>query len=295
MGIFQNFDLLTVGIAVAGIGILGFVVYFNNYKSITNQTFLAFSLVAACWSLANYFNYQVADANSVIIFLRLVMYFAVWYCFFLFQLFYVFPAEKITFPPYYFKYIGTGVFLTSLLTLTPLVFSKVSYLAPKGEVSTVAPGPGIFLFGIVVLSLLVSAFVILYKKFKTADPVQKKQLRYVLLGALLTFSLHIVFNFILPAFFNKTKLITYGALFTFPLIAFTTYAILKHHLLSLKIVATEILTFTLAVAILLDVVASTDILSRLLRFSIFLLVVGVGISLVSAALARREFSAELPD
>jgi hypothetical protein len=40
MGIIANLDLLSVGVAIAGIGILGFVVFFNNRQSIINETFL---------------------------------------------------------------------------------------------------------------------------------------------------------------------------------------------------------------------------------------------------------------
>src|SRR6185437_15108545 len=258
MGIFHNLDLLTVGLAIASIGILGFVVYFNNIKSITNQTFLVFGLVAIAWSIANYSNYQVSTAYQVVILLRLVIYFAVWYSFFLFQLFYVFPENKVNFPKYYKRLLVPWVFLTSLLTLTPWVFSKVTHLSPEGQVSTVAVGPGIVVFGITVVGLIVSGLAILYKKFKRATPEQKTPLLYILIGAFITFALHIIFNFILPAFFNVTHFIILGAVFTFPLIALTTYAILRHHLLNLKIVTTEILTFALTIVILFDMIASQD-------------------------------------
>ena len=56
--------------------------------------------------------------------------------------------------------------------------------------------------------------------------------------------------------------------------------------MNLKIIATEVLTFFLTIAILLDVIVSQDPLSRLFRFSIFLLVLGVGISLINSV--RRE-------
>jgi signal transduction histidine kinase len=286
MWIFTNFDLLTVGIAVASIGLLGFIVYFNNPKSLTNETFLVFSLVAIFWSLANYSNYQVGNEEWILVILRLVMYFAVWYCYFLFQLFFVFPEDHVTFPKYYKYFVFPITLLTSFIALTPFVLSTVTHLAPTGEVSTVSVGPGIFLFGAVVISLIIGSLVVLYKKIRKAPTLEKIQLRYILLGALLTFSLHIIFNFILPAFFGDTRFIPLGALFTFPLIVLTTYAILKHHLLNLKIITTEILTFFLTIAILLDVVVSQDPLSRLFRFSIFLLVLGVGISLINSV--RRE-------
>jgi drug/metabolite transporter (DMT)-like permease len=40
-----NYDLLILGITVAGIAILGFFIYFNDSKSVTNVSFLKFSII----------------------------------------------------------------------------------------------------------------------------------------------------------------------------------------------------------------------------------------------------------
>ena len=207
MLIFQNFDLLTVGIAVAAIGLLGFIVYFNNTKSVTNETFLVFSLVAIFWSIANYSNYQITDPLLILTILRLVMYSVYGTAFSLFQLFFVFPEEHVNFPNYYKYLVVPAVFLTSFMALTPLVFSTISHLGTQGQVSTVAVGPGIFIFGGVVISLIVGSFIVLYKKIKHAETIQKIQLRYILVGAVMIFTLHLIFNFILPAFFNLPRFI----------------------------------------------------------------------------------------
>ena len=66
LGATNNFDLLTVGIAIALTGILGFIVYFNNKGSITNKTFLYFSFVTIFWGAVNYLNYQFASAVVVL-------------------------------------------------------------------------------------------------------------------------------------------------------------------------------------------------------------------------------------
>ena len=50
MDIIKNIDLLSVGLAIAGTGVLGFLVFFSNKKSITNKSFLYFSLITICWS-----------------------------------------------------------------------------------------------------------------------------------------------------------------------------------------------------------------------------------------------------
>src|SRR6188508_2757005 len=94
----QPFNILPVGIAIASIGILGFVVFFNNRLSATNRTFLWFSLAAILWNTTNFLAYQFKDELVILWLLRLQLFFAVWYCFFLFKFFYTYPSEKVVFP-----------------------------------------------------------------------------------------------------------------------------------------------------------------------------------------------------
>jgi len=103
---------------------------------------------------------------------------------------------------------------------------------------------------------------------------------------LLTLSLIVIFNFILPAFFDNSRFIPLGAVFIFPFIAFTSYAILKHHLLNIKIIATEILTFVLAVVTLVEIIFANDLTTRVFRSGVFLLVLSFGILLIKSV--RRE-------
>lgn len=284
----NNIDLLSVGIAIAAIGILGFIVFFNNRKSITNKTFLLFTLSGISWSIFNYINYQFQNPTLVLWFLRMVIFSAVWYCFFLFQLFYVFPKEKIELSKKYKFILIPIVAGTSIITLTNLVFPKIDELAPVGEVSKITPAAGIFLFGIVVIALIASGLIILFRKIINGQGIEKVQYRFVLIGALITFSLHIVFNFILPAFFDIRRFIPLGAVFIFPFAAFTAYAIVKHHLLNVKTIATEILTFILSVVTLFEVILSKDIAAIILRSGVFILVLAFGILLIRSVLKEVE-------
>ena len=89
----RNLDLLSVGISIAGILVIGFTTYFSNRKSITNRTFALFSIVVASWGLLNYINYQSDNQTLVLWTFRLIMFFSTWYTFMLFRLSYVFPNE----------------------------------------------------------------------------------------------------------------------------------------------------------------------------------------------------------
>lgn len=219
--------------------------------------------------------------------MRLTIFFAVWHTFYFFQFFYVFPKEKITFPKIYNLALMPIVALTSFFNLTPLVLNKVTELTLEGKISKIANGPGIALFGLVIVSLVTGGIFLLIKKvINSSSMEEKKQLKLISVGVFITFILLITFNFVFPALLDNSRFVPLGALFMFPFIAFTFYAIVKHHLLNVKVIATEILTFILAVVSLFEVIISRDITTVVFRLVVFVLIMAFGILLIRSV--RRE-------
>jgi len=95
---FTNLDLFSIGIAMAATGTLGFVVFNNDRKSITNKIFLWFCIISIFWSIFNYFSYKSRDADIILFSLRLEIFFAVWWVVSLFFLLLVFPKQKLEIP-----------------------------------------------------------------------------------------------------------------------------------------------------------------------------------------------------
>ena len=295
MDLIKNLDLLSVGITIAGIGILGFTVYFNNPRSITNRSFLLFSIISILWGVVNYINYNINSEFFILWSLRLVIFFAVWHVFSLYQLIYVFPKEKSVFSRKY-KYILIPITtFISILNLTPLVFSRVSNLAAIGKVSTVEKGPAILLFIGFVLSLIIGSFYLLVKKYRKAKEFDKNKFKFIFIGILITFFLIINFNFILPALFDYNRFIPLGALFIFPFVAFASYAIFRRGLLNIKTVATEILAFILTVVTFLEILFATEISQIVFRSSIFILVLIFGILLIKSVIIEVKQREKIED
>lgn len=286
MEVLRNLDLLSVGVTVAAIAILGFVVFLNNRKSITGFAFLLFSVVTILWGVVNYLNYQLFPVETALWLLKITIFLGAWHAFSFFQLAFVFPSEKLPLPKWYQFFLVPLVAVVSLLNLTPFVFERVTEISPDGRIIRIDNGPGIALFGLVVLGLVIGGIFLLIRKTIRATGVEKKQFFSVLVGVGLTFALLMIFNFILPAFFDNPKYIPLGALFIFPYIAFTAYAIFRHRLLNVRIIATEILTFVLTIAVLFEVIFSESMTVLILRSGIFLLVLGFGILLIRSV--RKE-------
>ncbi len=298
-GIANNFDLLTVGIAIAATVILGSITYLSNKQSITNRTFFYFTLTATFWGVVNYLNYQFASAIAVLWLLRLVIFFAVWYSFFLFQFFYVFPQEKIIFPKWYKLLLLPVVIITSIINLTSLVFKGIAELAPVGQVSKVIHGPGIFLFTFIVISLITSAFFLLIRKILKVGKLERLQYRFIGLGLLFTFSLHMIFNLILPAFFDNRRFIPLGAVFTFPFALLTSYSIIRHKLFNIRVAGAAVLVFALSMVSFIEVTQADNLILIIYRSSVLFFVLVFGILLIRSVMKevkqREEIAAMAED
>ncbi len=292
LSLFSNLDLLSVAVVVAATLILGFVVFFTNPKSVTNRAFLLFAFMTVAWGALNYVNYQIPNSDLAFWALRIAIFFAVWHAFSLFHLLYVFPQERVKYHRLYFTVLLPVVTITALLTLTPLVFSHVE-LVTEGRITKVANGPGIAIFSATVLGLVLGGLTILFKKVRRSSGADRVRLSTILVGILLTFILILVFNFIYPAFLNNANYVSLGALFIFPFIAFTSYSIFRHKFLNVKVVSTEVLVFTLALASILEIIFSESISIVLFRVAIFGLILILGILLINSVMKEVKQREEL--
>ncbi|MFA6353326.1 MAG: ATP-binding protein [Candidatus Paceibacterota bacterium] len=284
MNVIENLDILSVAIAVAGTFILGFTVFFTDKKSITNKTFLLFSIITGIWGLANFFGYRLTDHNIAFLLLRLVMFLAVLQSLSIFQLFYVFPNATIIFPKIYKYFFMPLMLLVALISASPLVLSSIKEVSEIGNITKITNGPAIPLFGIVSIGLVISALYIFIRNLRQTKNRQLGVYIEILIGTALMFGLIITFNFIFPAIFENSKYLPLGALFTFPFVIFTTYAILYHHLFNIKVVSTATLVFLLSIILFLEIIYADSITLILFRSSIFLLVLVFGINLIRSVM-----------
>lgn len=279
MDLVRNLDLLTVSITSAATVILGFTVLFSNRKSITNVTFFLFTIITALWSVTNYLYYSVESVAFAFILIKLVIFIAVWHAFTFFQLFYVFPNEKVKFNRLYeFGLIPLCV-VTSLLTLTPLVFNKVTSI-DAGRIDKIQNGPGIAIFGMVVTTLIILGIFFLVKKIYKSSGELRKQFKIILYGVALTFTLILSFNFIFPAFLDNASLIPLSSVFIFPFILFTSYSILKYRLFNIKVAGVSVLVFALSVVSFLEIIYADNLTLILFRIGTFLLILLSGVLLI---------------
>ncbi|KKW20163.1 MAG: Histidine kinase-, DNA gyrase B-, and [Parcubacteria group bacterium GW2011_GWA2_51_10] len=285
--LFQRLDLLLVGIAIAAIGLLGVVIYINKPHSASNKAFMMFALVTVLWSIVNYVNYKVTSPELVLWLLRALIFLGVYHAFTFFHLFYVYPLESKKYPRVYTRVLIPIVVATSLWTLTPFVFSGIDVIAKDGSVSKTIVAPGIVLFLAVILFLIGSGLYQLIRKMIAARGGRSPYV-IIFVGTVITFSLLIAFNIILPAVFLNVRYIPFGALFILPFAACMALAIYRHDLFNLKVTATSTLVFALAIANLAIITLVDDVLILAFSLGAFVLVLAAGILLIRGVMREIE-------
>ena len=282
--IFQNLDLLSVGFVVAATVVFGFIVYFNNPKSITNKTFFAFALITAAWGMFNYISYQFESPFVTLWLLRLVMFFAVWQSFTMFLFCYAFPEPNRYLSKLVRYFLLPWVSILSVLTLTPFIFVEAMRFLQSGRVANPTINPlGILSFGITTVPLVTyGLYILLNKTIQSFKHRAEKRSNYliILIGLFSSLGLIITFNFVFPVFLENVNWIPLGALFFFPFATFTSYAILRHKLFDVRAMWAGVLVFLLAIVAFLEVIFARDLILIIYRSSIFLLILMFGIILI---------------
>ncbi len=288
MGVFENFDLLSVGITVAATLLLGVSVYFSDRMSLTNRMFFGFSLFTACWGVVNYFSYQFSDPGLTLLLLRGILFFAVLQAFFLYEFFSVFPNKKRTFSIAHNYVLVPIVSTTAILTLTPYVFSGIVGSVVAGQVAIVQKGIALPIFGAVATGLVLRALYVLFKKLKHSEGETRRATYTVLIGTAITFALIIFFNLVMATVFTNPRYIPFSALFVFPFVAFAAYAIMRQHLFNVKVIATSALVFLLSITSFGEIVTSHTGALILFKTGIFVLVLVFGINLIRSVIQEVE-------
>lgn len=276
-----DFELIIVGLSILVSLIIALIVLFNDKTSDTNKIFFAFTISTIIWGVVNYLSFQINFQNeqSALLFLRLNIFFGLWQAFYLFRLFMTFPYKKVKDKWWLSFILFPLVILTSILIFSPYVISEVTDFS-NGHIIKASNGPGIALFGLLAVGFVFSGIIILFKKYLKYKDDKKIQARLMLIGSFFMFFLIIIFNFILPNFFENSSYVSIGAIFVIPFLILTGYSIIKYHLFSVKIIATELITFALWIFILVRTLMAETLQERFINGVLFVIVVVVGLLLI---------------
>lgn len=241
----MNSSLVVTVLAVSFNLFLGFLVLARNRKSNPGIVFLLMTIFVSLWLVTNYW-VDVLDPGTALFMMKLTNVFGAWAVYFFFIFVCIFP--KIT---RYKRIISSSIIIPSIFTA--LLFTNLIIVGLLQESWGYTPVLGVlgnlFLLGYMPLFVLSSIFILIYKATK-AKGIEKTQLRLITLGFSLTTALALTFSVIIPVFNQDAQTAVYAPFFTIFSIGFTSYAIIKHRLMDIRMVVARSLTYVTLLFIL---------------------------------------------
>ena len=286
MSVLFNADLLSVGIAIAANIIIGVAVLFSNRSSATNRIFFVQTVILAIWSATNYISYQSHNPETALLLVRLVLFFAVPNSICFFMLMHTFPEESLRMKRWVYYILLAITLITMALTLSPFVFSHV--VISNNSAPTPVPAPGILLFAIVaILSIPIGIFYLI-RNYYRAPKGERGPYGLLITGVVLMFSCIIALDFLLPSFLGNSRFIPLSAVFTFPFVILTAYAIYRDKAFKVREIGTVALAFSLSLVTLVQLIFASTLPEFILYISVFTLAL-----IISIQLLRKTFELEI--
>lgn len=276
---------LRVGIlaVVIAINILLLIEIFRqDWRSATNRSFATLILVMSLWLVAAHLS---VTPETNLFWSRLTIFFATCMSMLFFLLSHTLPHRALQLRRKKLLSVLISTFFVMIITLSPLAFIKVEIIDGSLKLIT---GPGMLAFGLLTTFFSTAAIYILFRKMKKAYDIEKQQLRFVLIGIFTMLGL-IILTVLLPVVLvGSDTFVIFMPLYTLIFLSMTTYAILKHHLFNIKIIATEAFVGVLLILLFSRIFIAISLINRVVDLFTFLVTTVFGILLIRSVLKEVE-------
>lgn len=247
-------DVLTLTTIIATISTmtLGILVFTKNVRSQTHKLFGLYCLFVALWSVSTFLSLTVTGKVEMLFWIRLVMALATAQSIAILLFILTFPNQSFTINKKLLILILTAGVITTIICLTPLVFSDIE-LSSGGDVQKTVVAPGIILFILVTIGSIFSSIILSFKRFNKSLGVERIQFQYIFFSLILMYSGVIFFAFVQPVFLQNPNYVYLASLFTLPFIFFTTYAMLRYRLMDVRVVIRKSIIYAISLIVILSI------------------------------------------
>jgi len=269
MKIIFQLDIINIlVIVVAAISIfLGIFVYSQHRRNISNLFFFWLVFVVGLWG-ASLFAYRGAITQEDAVFFARLLYLSAGAIPFFFILFIVtFGVGKSDKKLIRF-FLPIPFIFFSVISVIPGWLVKAVYFNLKRDPVTIFDQFWVIAYSFYILLYFFIGYFFLFKKLRSAQGTYRVQLMYILFGTLVSTTIGVVSNIILPIF-GVYSLNWLGQAGVIVMIGAMSYSILEHNLFDIKIILTETLSFFLIFVLVAQLFLSTS-LSQVIINSIVL-------------------------
>lgn len=179
-------------------------------------------------------------------------------------------------------YVPIVTFIVAVVVDPHIILSSISLnLGMKDVILNPVPYS---LYGFIFASYVVAAFLVLTRKLHNTRELDRRlQLNFIILGTVVPYILGMIFNLILPWLGNYRQ-IWLGPVFSLMMVASIGYAIAKHHLFNLKIIATEVAVVALWIFVLIRTILSDTLSDQLLNGGLLISLIVIGVLLIRSVI-----------
>lgn len=287
-----NLDVQTILIALSIVmnTILGILIFVRRHSEYVNRVYV-FNIACIVWWSVMIVFYRLAETDLLNWTIGLYIaptFIASSFLYFTF----LFPEEhpRIPLRRWYGWVIVASNALVVALTFVPGLI-LVSTTAVSGRENMIEFGPLYPLYAAYIsLSFGLGLLILARKMILLTDKTKRRQLVYLLWGYLIASTFAMVTNLTLP-YLGYFELNWLGQVLTVFMVLPVTYAIFRHRLFDVKVIATEIITISLWIFLLTRLLLDTDMRDRIIDGTLLLVVIVAGVLLirsVSKEVRQRE-------
>ncbi len=260
---------------------LAFWVYASNPKEKTTRGFLFMVFSILSWITFYHFaSMQKYEGSSLLLFRFAngsVFLFFISYYFFIVRWF----LEKEKF----YKILGWlvllyGLVFGSISVFTNLIVTSTEFKSWGGFPLFSNWGWLVFYGHVILLTILIN--IVLVRSYEASSQENKTKIQYFLSGLVFFAVFNFIFNVILPIFWGNYKYYYFGNYSTIVLLILTAYAIVKHQLFNIKVIATESVVVVLSIGLLIEVFVSNNTAETVIKAIIWILATYGGWQLIKS-------------
>src|SRR3989344_644838 len=248
-------------------------------KGVTNVLFSLVTLAVSFWSINLAFFILNSDLDSALIFANFyyISAAAIPFLFFFFSVFFLSENYKLRF--YHYLLITPAIFLALFLFIDKNFLITDVFIDTYGK-NVDFTGYHYEYYILYFIFYVILAYHQLFRKFLTTKTnIEIAQLKFIFAGTLISFALGMYFNLILPAVGNY-EFIWLGPPFSLIMVLSIGYAIARHNLFNIGIIATEVLTFFIWFLILLRMLTTESLTDKVINGFLLLFAIIFGVLLI---------------
>lgn len=274
----KNYILLVVGAVNL---IYGLIVYLRNRKSRINFWFFGVVLAVTFWIFSMIFYRGSQGAEIVVLWARVLYFSATFIPFFFLYFTFLFPEEESYLKNWQRYLLPIPSLSIAILALLPNVLIKGVDVSQGAEKEIMFNQNLHLLYGIYITGFFGWSYINLFRKYLASIDIVRTQLMYVIVGTFLSTTIGVSSNLIMPLLGNFNLNWLGQATVVFMIVAIS-YAILKHRLFNIRVIATELLVFIIWIFVLIRLLLSDSFQERMINGGFLVLLIFFGVLLISS-------------